>query len=152
MGNFTGTTYQELANYFRSASHSNHRMMSLNCGDRLLVSQRDHGIDLGGATRGDVGRDKRNQCQKARNSNKNRGVARLHLEEQAGHYAGEGKRPNNSDKDADESKFRCLGHNQSQNIAALPAQSHPYADLVRALAGCIGHNSINSDASQYRCE
>ena len=27
--------------------------------DGLFVSQRDHGIDLGGATRGDVARDKR---------------------------------------------------------------------------------------------
>jgi len=106
--------------------------------DRLFISQRDHGIDLGGATRGDVARDKRDQCQNGRNSGKNGGVARLHLEKQAGHCAREGQRPNKSNKDADQSEFRCLCHYQSQNIAPLPAESHPYADLMRALAGGIG--------------
>src|SRR6516162_4316455 len=117
-----------------------------------LVSQRDHGIALGGATRGDVASDKRDQRQNGRTSSKNNGVAWLYLKEQAGHCAREGQRPNNSDKDAGGSKFCCLGHNQSQNIAPLPAESHPYADLVRALAGGIGHNAINSDASQNRRE
>ena len=72
--------------------------------DGLLVSQRDHGIDLGGATRGDVARGKRDQCQKDRDGRKNHGVGRLHFEEQAGHQARQAKRSNDSDEDADESK------------------------------------------------
>ena len=114
---------------------------------RLLVSQRNHWIDFGGAPRGDVARGKRDECHKDCHSGKNRGVARLHFEEQAGHYARQGKRTNNPDEDAEESKFGSLGHNQSQNIAPLPTESHPYADLMRALAGRISNYSINSDAS-----
>ena len=112
---------------------------------RLLITKRGGGVDLHGAAgryvAGGQG-DTREQNGYGRKVQRVGGADAIKLR---GQKAGEAEGGGEARDNAYESETEAFAKHETQNVAALSAESQPNADLTRALADKESNNAVNSN-------
>src|ERR1700722_17542750 len=116
---------EEARVYNRSAAHTMFKT--------LFVAQSDHGVDAGGAARGNEAGENGHAGQDERHGGECYRIARADSVEQmrkTGEQAGENQRGGCSDGNAGDGEAKTVSDDHTENISFFSAERHANADLM----------------------
>src|SRR4029077_7489669 len=122
-----------------------------------LVTQRLHGIDTGGAARGNKTGNCGNNCQQTGDRKMNGRIERVHLEENVSQRScnqnSEQQSGGAAAKHKSDDQLPCaLRHNHSENSSRVRAKRHSNAKFLRALAHRKTHHAVKTHRRENECE
>src|ERR1700751_3731810 len=117
-----------------------------------FVAQGGHGVNAGSASRGDVAGRERDECKDSRSHTEGKRVARLHVEEQAGHQTSERERGDEANRQTKGGEAAPFEKHLPKNIRGPSAERHADYEFVSPLRDSIGHHSIYADRCQSERE
>src|SRR5215469_6600895 len=115
---------------------------------RLLITQRNHGVDAHGAARGNVRGEECDGEKQERHGGERQRVGCVDAVEHRGYKARDANRRGDADSHADEHEKNSLADDELQQIATLSAERYANAEFARATNNFIGKQSIKPDASE----
>ncbi len=120
--------------------------------EELFVAQRDHGIDAGGADRGNVARERGDGCEQRRYSHERQRIGCLHVEEQRPEKSRDAESGGGADRGTNSGERDSLTNDEAKHLALLCAESHSNTDLARSPRHFVGKQPVEADAGEHERE
>src|SRR6266404_1217238 len=128
-----------------SVSGRKSRQRSRHLRSGLFVAQGDDGVDLGGATRGDVTGEHGGQRENQRHAAEGKRVVGADAVEQAAENAHRGKSDEQAKNQARGGEAHSLADHEAEHAARLRAHGHANTDFARLLVNGIGQDAVDAD-------
>jgi hypothetical protein len=116
------------------------------------MAECDHRIDSCRPPRGNVAGSVRDAHEHEQNGTNREWIERAHIEKLAHQNTSESQGNNQSRKQAKTRSKDSIASDKSKDIVRLGAKRHADADFARALHDHVGHQAINSDCGEKKCQ